>query len=162
MTSPVTHSDTNSHETLDESKQALETLVSSLLDNQASLRKVGEESKNPMLKEIFLAESLERAGYRGAIETILHQEGVHDIEEKTTIGGSLRRTWAEVKTTLGGGDHALLATAAQAEGALMKDYAKALDTPQPLPIRQLIVSQYAEVQGNADFIKAARESKEIS
>jgi hypothetical protein len=44
----------------------------------------------------------------------------------------------------------------------MKDYAKALDTPQPLPIRQLIVSQYAEVQGNADFIKAARESKEIS
>jgi uncharacterized protein (TIGR02284 family) len=161
MTHPVTHTDTNSHETLDESVQALETLTSSLLDNQASLRKVGEESKNALLKEIFLAESLERARYRGAIETILHQEGVHDIEESTTVGGSLRRTWAEVKSVLGGGDRTLLATAGQAEAALMKDYAKALDTPQPLPIRQLIVSQYVEVQSNADFIKAARESGEI-
>ena len=68
MTNPAIHSGTNSHTTLDESAKALETLTSSLLDSQESLRKVGEESKNALLKEIFLAESLERARYRGAIE----------------------------------------------------------------------------------------------
>ena len=87
---------------------------------------------------------------------------MHDIEESTTISGSLRRAWGEVKSTLGGGDRALLATAGQAEDALMKEYAKALETQQPFPVRQLIVTQYAEVQGNIEFIKLAQESDEIS
>src|SRR6266568_4686368 len=99
---------------LKETESTLRSVIQSLIDGQEGFKKIGEQLKNETLKEYFLAESLTRAQFRGVLESILHQEGVHDIKEKGTATGKVRRAWGDLKSALGGGDHSLLATAEEA------------------------------------------------
>ena len=65
---------------LKETESALLSVIHALIDGQEGFKKIGEEIKDEALKEYFLAESLTRAQFRGVLESILHQEGVHDIK----------------------------------------------------------------------------------
>jgi uncharacterized protein (TIGR02284 family) len=147
----------------DEGKQhemqlALDSLISNLLDSQKGFADIGEHLKDETLKRYFLAESLKRASFRGEIEEVLHQAGVHDIKESGTTTGTIRRTWADLKAKLGGGDHTLLETAEQAEDEAKKAYADALTQPLPLPVRQLIAEQQAHVLSSHDYVKSHRDA----
>jgi uncharacterized protein (TIGR02284 family) len=143
---------------LKEAEATLTAVIDSLIDGQEGFQKIGEEMKDETLKEYFLAESLRRAEFRGDLETVLHQEGVHDIHESGTASGTLHRAWGELKSALGGGEHAILETAEQAEDEAKKAYAAALDTRLPLPVRELLVTQAVHIQSSHDFVKAARDS----
>jgi len=144
--------------TLTEVEDILHSVIESLIDGQEGFQKIGEELKDPSLKQRFLQESLTRASFRGDLEEVLHQEGVHDIKEKGSVSGSLHRTWGEFKHKLGGGDHSLLETAEQGEDVAKKAYADALEKTLPLPIRELLATQSAHIQASHDFVKAARDS----
>ena len=71
--------------TLKEVEETLRLVIENLIDGQNGFQKIGDEIKDETLKTYFLAESLKRAQFRGELETILHQEGVHDIKEKAEI-----------------------------------------------------------------------------
>jgi uncharacterized protein (TIGR02284 family) len=134
-------------------------VIDSLIDSQEGFQKIGEEIKDEALKRHFLAESLKRAEFRGDLETVLHQEGVHDIKESGTVSGTLHRAWGNLKAALGGGDHTLLVTAEQAEDEAKEAYAAAMDAHLPLPVRQLLTTQAIHVQASHDYVKAARDSR---
>src|ERR1700761_8002972 len=89
---------------LKETESALRNVIQTLIDGQEGFKKIGEQLKDETLRDYFLAESLTRAQFRGVLESILHQEGVHDVKESGTAAGSIRRAWANLKTALGGGD----------------------------------------------------------
>jgi uncharacterized protein (TIGR02284 family) len=143
---------------LKEAESTLTAVIDSLIDGQEGFQKIGEEMKDEALKDYFLAESLRRAEFRGDLETVLHQEGVRDIHESGTASGTLHRAWGELKSALGGGEHAILETAEQAEDEAKKAYAAALDTHLPLPVRELLVTQAVHIQSSHNFVKAARDS----
>jgi uncharacterized protein (TIGR02284 family) len=145
--------------TLKEVEETLRLVIENLIDGQDGFQKIGDEIKDQTLKTYFLAESLKRAQFRGDLETILHQEGVHDIKEKGTAAAVVYRAWSSLKTTFGGGDHALLETAEQAEDEAKEAYEDALTRELPLPVRQLLVSQLAHVEASHDYVKAARDSR---
>ena len=67
-----------------------------------------------------------------------------------------------LKAHLGGGDHTLLETAEQGEDAAKKAYRDALQKELPLPVRQLLFTQYVHIQEAHDYVKAARESSQLS
>src|ERR1700759_2524711 len=113
---------------------ALDKLISTLLDSQKGFADIGEHLSDETLKRYFLAESLKRASFRGELEEVLHQNGVHDIKESGTALGTLHRTWGDVKARLGGGDHTLLETAEQGEDEAKEAYADVLDQDLPLPV----------------------------
>ena len=144
---------------LREAEATLHSVIEVLIDSQEAFQQIGDELKDETLKLHFFAESLKRAEFRGAIESILHWEGEHDIKESGTTAGTAHRAWADLKSRLGGGDHTLLATAEQGEDAAKEAYAKALESNLPLPIRQLLTSQSAHIQVAHDYVKAARDSK---
>jgi uncharacterized protein (TIGR02284 family) len=144
---------------LKETQSALRNVIQSLVDGQEGFKKIGEEIKDETLKEYFLAESLTRAQFRGVLESILHQEGVHDVHESGTAAGSIRRAWAGLKSSLGGGDHTLLSTAEEGEDEASEAYGKAMETYLPLPIRQVLTTQAAHIEKSHEFIKAARDTK---
>src|SRR5580698_7719781 len=125
---------------LKEVELALRSVIKTLIDGQEGFQKIGDELKDETLKRYFLAESLKRARFRGDLETILHQEGIHDINESGTTAGTLNRTWASLKSKLGGGDHALLETAEQGEDSAKKIYKEALEHELPLPVRELLAT----------------------
>jgi uncharacterized protein (TIGR02284 family) len=148
----------NTSNTLHEVEDTLRSVIQSLIDGQEGFQRIGDDLKDATLKHYFQAESLKRAEFRGELETILHQEGVHDIKESGTTSGALHRAWADLKSKLGGGDHTLLVTAEQGEGEAKAAYKEALDKELPLPVRQLLVSQAAHIQASHDFVRTARDS----
>ena len=141
-----------------EMQLALNELISTLLDSQKGFADIGEHLKDETLKRYFLAESLKRASFRGDLEEVLHQNGVHDIKESGTTIGTLQRTWGDIKARLGGGDHTLLETAEQGEDEAKKAYADALDQELPLPVRQLVAEQQAHVLAAHDFVRSHRDA----
>jgi uncharacterized protein (TIGR02284 family) len=148
----------NQSSALQEVETTLHDVIQHLIDGQEGFKKIGEELKDETLKRFFLAESLHRAEFRGELETVLHQEGVHDIKESGTAIGAIHRAWAGLKAALGGGDHTLLVTAEQAEDEAKAAYAEALGKELPLPVRQILTRQSVHVQASHDFVKAARDS----
>jgi uncharacterized protein (TIGR02284 family) len=144
---------------LKETESALRTVIQALIDGQEGFKKVGEQIKDETLKEYFLAESLTRAQFRGVLESILHQEGVHDVKESGTAAGTIRRAWGDVKAAFGGGDHTLLATAEEGEDEAVEAYGKAMETWLPLPVRQVLTTQAAHIEKSHEFVKAARDTK---
>src|ERR1700709_506670 len=100
-----------------EMRLALLSVINTLLDSQKGFAEIGDHLKDETVKRYFLAESLKRAQFRGDLEEVLHQNGVHDINESGTAAGTLTRMWGDLKAKLGGGDHALLESAEQAEDA---------------------------------------------
>jgi uncharacterized protein (TIGR02284 family) len=147
----------NPSSTLQEVETTLRQVIQSLIDGQEGFQKIGEELKDETLKRFFLAESLQRAAFRGELETVLHQEGVHDISESGSASGAIHRAWAGLKSALGGGDHTLLVTAEQAEDEAKAAYAEALKKDLPFPVRQKLTMQSVHIQASHDFVKAARD-----
>ena len=148
----------NASATLKEVEEALRNVIQSLVDSQEGFKQIGDELKNETHKRYFLAESLKRAQFRGELETVLHQEGVHDVKESGTASGAVHRAWAGLKHNLGGGDHTLLETAEQGEDAAKEAYQDALNRELPLPIRQILATQSAHIHASHDYVKAARDS----
>ncbi len=137
---------------------ALKSVINTLQDSQKGFADIGEHLKDESLKRYFLAESLKRASFRGDLEEILHQNGVHDIKETGTTTGALRRVWGDLKAKLGGGDHALLETAEQGEDEAKKAYKEALNQNLPLPVRQLLADQQAHILISHDFVRNHRDA----
>jgi len=142
-----------------EVEEVLRSVIQRLIDGQEGFQKIGEHLKDETLRRYFAAESLQRAHFRGALEEVLHQEGVHDAKEKGTVGGAVRRTWGDIKAHLGGTDHTLLETAESGEDSAKKAYREALEKELPLPIKQLLDTQYAHIQTSHDYVKAARDDR---
>jgi uncharacterized protein (TIGR02284 family) len=142
-----------------EMESVLLDVIKILEDGQKGFADIGEHLKDENLKRYFLAESLKRANFRAELENELHRAGMHDVKESGTVSGAARRVWADLKVKLGGGDHALLETAEQAEDDAKKAYADALGKkPLPLPVRQLLTEQQSHVIAAHDFVKLHRDA----
>jgi uncharacterized protein (TIGR02284 family) len=140
-----------------EVEETLRSVIQTLIDGQEGFQKIGEHLKDETLRRYFAAESLKRAEFRGDIEEVLHQDGVHDVKETGTVGGAVHRAWGDIKAHLGGGDHTLLETSEAGEDEAKKVYQEALTRELPLPIKQLLTGQYAHIQNSHDYVKAARD-----
>ena len=135
---------------------AIRLIIETLIDGQEGFQGIGESLKDETLKRYFLAESLQRAQFRGDLETILHQEGVKDIKETGTAAGAFVRMWGDLKARLGGSDDSLLETAEEAEHKTLEAYTDALEKSLPGPIRETLSQQAIHIQAAHDHIKAAR------
>jgi uncharacterized protein (TIGR02284 family) len=149
----------NPSKDLKEAEDTLRLVIETLIDAQEGFQKAGEELKNETLKRYFLAESLKRAQFRGELEEILHQEGIHDIKESGTAAGTFVRVWGDLKAKLGGGDATVLETAEEGEDAAKQAYSDALEKDLPLPIREVLTRQAGHIDSSHDYVKAARDSQ---
>jgi len=137
---------------------ALKSVINSLHDSQKGFADIGDHLQEEQLKKYFLAESLKRASFRGDLEEVLHQNGVHDINESGTTLGTINRTWGELKARLGAGDHTLLETAEKGEDEVKDAYKDALRQELPLPVRQLLEQQLAHILASHDFVRSHRDA----
>lgn len=147
-----------SHE-LQQAESAMQSVLDYLVDSQEAFLKIGEKLQDETLRRYFLGEALNRAEFRGEIESALHREGVHDIKEGGTAAGTVHRAWAGLKSKLGGGDRTLLVTAEEGEEETAAAYERAMDAYLPLPVRQLLTTQAAHIKLSHDYVKAACNRK---
>ena len=147
---------------LNNTQYAVQNVIDNLIDSQEALQQIGERLHDEVVKHFFLAGSLRRAEFRGELETILHREGVRDIDENETIAGTVHRIWARLKSTLGGGDHSLLSTAEAIEDGVYEAYEAALSSNLPLSTREVLRAQAAHVKLSHDYVRAARDHTEAA
>jgi uncharacterized protein (TIGR02284 family) len=149
----------NPSTTLQNEEYALQNIIKALADGQQGFQSIAESIEDETLKTFFVAESLEHARFRGDLETVLHQEGVHDIEPGGTVNGTLLRVWGELKSKLGGGDKALLSTAEEATRDTLQSYNDALGYELPLTVRQTLVSQGSHIEAVHDQLQVALQAR---
>jgi uncharacterized protein (TIGR02284 family) len=132
-------------------------VIGNLRDAQEGLQKTGEAIKEEPVKLFLLAESLARAEFRGELENILIQEGVHDVHETGTATGKLLKAWSGVKLKLGAGDDSLLEIAEKEEQLAIEAYHQALSKKLPGPIKEVLETQVQRVVASHKFIVKARD-----
>jgi uncharacterized protein (TIGR02284 family) len=148
----------NPSKDLTETEGVLRTIIESLIDEQEGFQKIADSLHEVELKDYFLAESLKRAEFRGELENILHREGVRDIHESGSPAGALLRLFTGLKTAFGGGTHALLTSAEEAEDAAKQAYENALEKFLPAPVREVLIRQAAHINASHDYVREARDA----
>ncbi len=139
-------------------KTALEKLVDVLRDSQKGFAELEANLQDPAARKFFLEETQQRANFAAELENELHRLGVKDVHQSGMLSGAVHRTWGELKAKLGGGDHALLATAEQGEDVAKKSYGEILKLDLPGDVRDLLSQQQARVLESHDRVKALRDS----
>ena len=78
--------------------------------------------------------------------------------EKTgSVGATVHRAWIDLKSALGGGDHAILAASETGEDYAVKEYKRALDETLPADVRDIVERQYQSVKQAHDKVKGMRD-----
>ena len=149
----------NPSKDLVEAESTLRLVIEQLIDAQEGMQKIGEEMKDEALKSFFLGEGLKRAQFRGELESILHQEGVKDVNETGTAAGAFVRGWTGLRAKLGGGEAALLQAAEESEHTMMEAYDRALHDDLPAPIKEVLAEQALSIVASHSAIHMARETR---
>lgn len=141
-----------------QTEDTLREVIDVLIDAQEGLQKVGEALRDEPMKRFLLAESLARAEFRGELESVLHQEGVPDIDESGTAVGKLLRAWSELKLKVGANDDTLLDTAEKEESRAIEAYHQALNRKLPRDVEEVLARQVQRIVVSHKAIVKARES----
>ena len=147
------------HIVLDKVEATLKDVIETLHDGHQGFIELGQRMQDATARRFFMEETQIRAEYAAELENELHRLGVKDVKVRTSTSSKAHRIWGELKAKLGGGDHALLDTAEQAEDVAKKTYADALKQELPLPIRELLDRQQEHIVAVHDKVKAMRDSK---
>jgi len=140
----------------------LESLVEICRDGQLGFREAAEHAKDPSLRTFLNEQSLERAQFAGELESEIQHLGEPDPKRTGTVGGTLHRTWLDLKTALGGGDHSILSAVETGEDAAKRIYGEALADPLPENLRSIVARQAARVQMTHDRVKALRDQAQAA
>ena len=140
-------------------KATLDKLIDILRDSHQGFLELGNHIKDEQARLFFMKETQARANFAGELENELHRLGVKDVEQDGMISGKMHRAWGELKATLGGGDHTLLATAEQGEDVAKKAYAEALKEHLPADIADLLTRQQVHINASHDTVRGFRDSK---
>ncbi|RRA47441.1 PA2169 family four-helix-bundle protein [Acidipila sp. EB88] len=140
-------------------KATLSKLVDVLKDSHKGFTELGKHIKDEPTRLFFLKETQERANFAGELENELHRLGVADVHQSGMVSGTLHRAWGELKANLGGGDHALLATAEQGEDVAKKAYKLALEEHLPADIRDVLTRQQTHIVASHDRVRDLRDAK---
>ena len=145
-------------EILEKTKANLQDLIETLRDGHQGFIELEKNLKDPEARKLFREETLVRANFAAELENELHRLGVKDVKVSSSTAGKVHRAWGELKARLGGGDHALLATAEQGEDEAKKAYEEALGSEDfPLPLRELLLRQQMHILHAHEQVKALRD-----
>jgi len=135
----------------------LNNLIETCRDGQNGFREAAEHLKSPEFKNFCLEQSQKRAQFVGELQQEVRNLGGNPEKTGSTTG-AIRRAWMDLKSALGGGDHAILSSCEAGEDAAVKGYQEALANDLPTNIRSVIERQYNNIQQSHNRVKLMRDS----
>ena len=149
----MNHSTTISDEVID----SLSNLVEVNRDCQKCFQEAASKIDTPYIKSFCLEQSLSRAKFVDELQAQILSLGV-EPEDTGSVAGALQRGWMNLKSALGGGDHAILAVTESGEDHAIKAYMKALEEALPEPVREMVERQLQGVKQSHLKVKELRDS----
>ena len=121
------------NQTVIEPDQVIETLnelIELNRDGQNGFQEAAGKIEDPQIKAFCLEQSLSRAKFLGELQSEIRSMGA-EPDTTGSIAGALHRGWMDLKSALGGGDHAILAATETGEDHAITQYTKALEETLP-------------------------------
>jgi uncharacterized protein (TIGR02284 family) len=140
----------------DQVVSALNNLIETCRDGQNGFADAAEHIQNPQIKTFCLEQSRTRAQFVGELQ----QEALAlggDPENTGSTAAAIHRAWIDLKSALGGGDHAILGAAETGEDSAVKAYDNALKEQLPAPVRAIVERQRQNVKQSHDLVKTMRD-----
>ena len=134
----------------------LNSLIEINRDGQKGFQEAAEKIETPQIKEFCLEQSRARARFIEDLQPQVRSLG-GSPETTGSVAGAAHRVWMDLKSALGGGDHAILAASETGEDYAVKVYQKALDENLPVPMRDIVERQFQSVKQAHDTVKAMRD-----
>lgn len=140
----------------DQVVSTLNSLIEINRDSQKGYQEAAEKIETPQIKEFCFEQSRARVLFVGDLQQQVRSLG-GDPENTGSVAAAVHRGWIDLKSALGGGDHAILAASETGEDYAVKEYKKALDGTLPAPVRDLVERQYQSVKQAHDKVKGMRD-----
>jgi len=134
----------------------LNSLIEMNRDGQKGYQEAAEKIEAPQIKEFCLEQSRVRAQFVADLQPQVRALG-GDPEHTGSVEATVHRAWIDLKSALGGGDHAILAAGETGEDYAVKEYKEALDKELPAAARALVERQFQSVKQAHDKVKGMRD-----
>ncbi len=143
----------------DETVKVLNDLVQTSEDGKLGFAEAAKEATTPELKNMFHRRSVDCGTAVIELQALVMSLG-GTPQESGTVGGSLQRGWAKVKTRVGDANIGMLEVVESAEDKAKALSAKALTAKLPQQIRSVVQRQHDGAVRNHDLIRDLRISYE--
>ena len=143
--------------TPDQVINTLNELIELNRDGQNGFQEAAGKIEDPQIKAFCLEQSLSRAKFLGELQSEIRSMGA-EPDTTGSIAGALHRGWMDLKSALGGGDHAILAATETGEDHAITQYTKALEETLPAPVRDMVERQLQSVKQAHDKVKSMRDA----
>jgi uncharacterized protein (TIGR02284 family) len=139
-------------------RAALNHLIETCKDAERGYRHVAEHAADPAVKTLFLDIASQRAKFAADLLPFAQRLGGANTHEGTAAG-ALHRTWIDLKSAIFRNDPiAIVHEAERGEHFSRGVYQDALDSLLPPTAREIVESQYVELQKTADRLKELEAS----
>ena len=146
---------------LEKTFDILNELIESCHDAHQGFREAAENVQDPELRTFFLQQSEERARFASELEREVGSLG-EKPERSGSAAGALHRAWMDIKSSLGGGEKAILESVERGEDSAKGTYEKALREPLPENILGFVRQQAQSVFAAHDRAKALRDVRKAA
>ena len=137
----------------------LERLIATNRDGQAGYREAAEHIQDSELKGYFNEQSIERAQFAGQLESEVQRLGQLEPHDRGSTGAALHRAWIDLKSSLGAGDHGILASVEQGEEVARRAYEDVLNKELPDHIAEVVRNQAQSIFAAHDHVKLLRTKR---
>lgn len=135
----------------------LNNLIETCRDGQNGFLEAAKNLENPQFKTFCNERSRERANYVTELQSEVRSLG-GDPEQEGSTSAAIHRAWIDLKSSLGGGDKAILSSIETGEDSAVEQYQETLEENLPVNLRSIIERQYQEVRRSHDQVKVMRDS----
>lgn len=140
----------------------LNNLIETCKDGQNGFQTAADGVKNPELKTLFHTYSQQRAQFAGELQAEVQRMG-GDPESAGSLAATIHRGWINIKSTVTGEDEgAVIAECERGEDSAVSNYKEALGQTLPQNIRDIVESQYRQVQEAHDRIRTLERASEAT
>ena len=137
-------------------------LIKTCRDGEKGYREAIEHAKDPLLKTRFQQISAERGRFADDLERQVASFGDIPKSDEGHVVAALHRAWIDVKDSLGGGDHAVLAWLEQGDDYAKGKYQDALKENLPQGVMSLVQRQYQSILSDHNEIKTLRDARKAA
>jgi uncharacterized protein (TIGR02284 family) len=135
----------------------LNRLIEMNLDAQRGYQEAAEKMETPQVQEFCFEQIRVRAQFvRDLQPPVLTLEG--HPRKAGSVAAAVHRGWIDLKSSLGGGDRAILTAIETGEDHAVRTYKNALDETLPPRVRDIVERQFESVKQAQDKVNEMRDS----
>ena len=138
----------------------LQDLIQINLDSKDGFKEAADnlKGKDSSLISFFRDLSSQRAAQASELQSLV-ANNAEKPEKSGSVAAAAHRTWMDIRTALGGGEHAVLSEAERGEDHIKEKYEKALKDLGSCSCTEILRKQYAAVKASHDRVRDLRDSR---